>query len=247
MRPVAGRGRCGFTLIEVLVVISVVVLLVGILLPALGAARDAARAVKCASNLRQMGIAGELYASAFREVILPSFYDEWLWNDVLFDGSQPMSNGGLMPDPMGRSNARYRQGGMWIHQCPDNPFRTNRWCDTSYAVNFALSAWHSDPFHEVGSQGNPGPRWIRASRLATPSRIIQLADAPIAGLSGDPDEQHRPTHRLTRFDAVGFDWHRDRAGLLLLDGHAEGLSQGAYDQRYQAMTLLWRRQHVYWW
>lgn len=48
------RDRCAFTLIELLVVVSIIGLLIAIMLPALGAARDAVRTSQCLSNQRQM-------------------------------------------------------------------------------------------------------------------------------------------------------------------------------------------------
>ena len=65
-------GHPAFTLVELLVVIGIIGLLMGILMPALGRVRQQANAIKCASNLRQIGTAWTLYVQTNKGYSCPA-------------------------------------------------------------------------------------------------------------------------------------------------------------------------------
>ncbi|MFT3785937.1 MAG: prepilin-type N-terminal cleavage/methylation domain-containing protein [Tepidisphaeraceae bacterium] len=67
------RPAKGFTLVELLVVIGIIALLISILLPALGNARESANTIKCAANLRSVGQQVQLYMASFKGVLPPAY------------------------------------------------------------------------------------------------------------------------------------------------------------------------------
>lgn len=111
----------GFTLIELLVVIAVIALLISLLLPALGKARDAGRATVCTSNVRQFANAANLYAADNKDRVWPA-------TTRTADGTD-WSMWARLPDPDVPTRAipglayRYLENADKAGECPANKRR----------------------------------------------------------------------------------------------------------------------------
>ena len=113
--------RRGFTLIELLVVVAVIALLIGLLLPALGAASRSAVKLQCQSNLRQIAIAEAMYAEDYETIVFPDIPKDAVWKDPA-DRSRNITKNlkwiHLLGSYTGMSNSN-RESRSEVFRCPN--------------------------------------------------------------------------------------------------------------------------------
>ena len=185
----------GFTLIELLVVIGIVAVLIAVLLPVLAKAREQARTVACASNMRQIALACLAYAHEDKRGALPIPYYglgtrnphqpfEAIFMDDL--GFMDFSVGTLWPYVSGGAEAHRR-----VFNCPSDPDpRPLRFIQNPPNRNFSYS------FNLYMSFGEAGVFGVRMTRVRHLSQKILVAEpeypggpyTDFTGLGGDGPE-----------------------------------------------------------
>jgi prepilin-type N-terminal cleavage/methylation domain-containing protein/prepilin-type processing-associated H-X9-DG protein len=222
------KAKNGFTLIEILIVVAIIILLAALLFPAFSRARENARRAGCMSNLKQIGLGIAQYTQD---------YDERLpqpWTYVRFDGTKWVKN------PSTASDGKY---GSWrvfikpyvkstaIFQCPSNPKRNASAGDGEFHISYGCN--YSNWNYVRGSGQSDGPMFMDYSgsigvtkppqhlaQINNPSQVWivteMTSDGPFAPYDQKADE-------LDEFATELFAGHFGRANWLFLDGHVKAL------------------------
>jgi len=225
-----------FTLVELLVVLTVLTVLVTILLPAVGRGADSARRLKCISNLRQLGIAAQLYTNdsggklfRWRGEALEGgrrFWFGWLQNGIKGERSFDLTQGALHP----------YLGSKGVEMCSAmnyvNPKLKLKATGASYGYgyNIELSAPDGEPL-------------LDAARIPSSSRIVLFGDSGQVNTFQAPASRENPMleefYYLSVSEATAHFRHTGTANAVFCDGHTgqEKPLAGSLDTRIEGELI----------
>lgn len=232
-----------FTLVELLVVIAVVGILGALLLPALSQGKAAARRIQCVDNLRQLGLATQMYWDenddlTFRYQIGATNGGRLYWFGWLKLGAEGQrdfdpSQGALHP---------YLQG-SGVEICP------------SLDYNNALYKYKArGAAYGYGYNLNLGQQSINTSRITRPSDTVLFADAAQVNDFQAPASPDNPMieefYYVSADDGGGYPnahfRHQKQANAALADGHVdrEKPVAGSIDPRLPGQGIGWLRPEI---
>ncbi len=166
MRIMKKQSHRGFTLVELLVVIAIIGILIALLLPAVQAAREAARRCQCTNNLSQVILAVQNYNMTHTKYP-PGTIDEagpianeaqgyhhnWISQTLpYFEESNTFRHIDFSVGVYDESNATVRQAAIWTLRCPSSPAR-DRSEELAFLTNYAGCHGPTETPIDVDNQG----------------------------------------------------------------------------------------------
>ncbi len=180
---ISNQKSPGFTLVELLVVIAIIGILIALLLPAVQAAREAARRMQCSSNLRQMGVA--LHSYHVTHSCFPPAWGEdvshWSWSALILPFVEQDTVNQMIDYNIGYASPPNLGGAIKefipIYQCPSAPENVLITCCISNGVG------NDDDAAETNYCAIPTHLLVRRSHAGEPETSEDLATGVIYGQS----------------------------------------------------------------